>query len=59
MEHVDICKSSKTATEGTNVTRPDLPQDCITCSAKIDSKMDKGFNAVGGLGLFFSLTEVS
>ena len=61
MEHVDICKPSKKATDGTNktVTRPDLPQDCITCSAKIDSKMDKGFNAVGGLGLFFSLTEVS
>ena len=36
----------------------DVPADCIQCSSLIDLKMDKGFNAVGGLGLFFSLTEV-
>ena len=61
MANVDICKPIITTTTGTNdnVTGSDLPQDCLTCSAKIDSKMDKGFNAVGGLGLFFSLTEVS
>jgi len=60
MANVDICKSPKTTATGTNatVTGPELPQDCLTCSTKIDSKMDKGFNAVGGLGLFFSLTEL-
>jgi len=60
MANVDICKPIITTTTGTNdnVTGSDLPQDCLTCSAKIDSKMDKGFNAVGGLGLFFSLTEL-
>ena len=60
MDHVDICKLPLTTTTGKNgtLTGPDLPQDCLPCSAKIDSKMDKGFNAVGGLGLFFSLTEV-
>ena len=25
----------------------------------LDDKIDKGFNAAGGLGLFFALTEVS
>jgi tetraspanin-13/31 len=32
--------------------------DCPTCKSLIDTKIDKGFNAVGGLGLFFSLTEL-
>ena len=56
-ENIDICKPLTTTTAAdSNSTK--LTQDCITCSDKIDSKMDKGFNAVGGLGLFFSLTEV-
>jgi len=56
-QHIDICKPLTTTTAAdSNSTK--LTLDCITCSDKIDSKMDKGFNAVGGLGLFFSLTEI-
>ena len=52
-----------TATNATNTTqggrrKRDLPPDCPTCKSLIDTKIDKGFNAAGGLGLFFSLTEV-
>lgn len=36
----------------------EVTPDCPTCKSLIDTKIDKGFNAVGGLGLFFSLTEL-
>ena len=35
-----------------------LTPDCQTCKALLDDKIDRGFNAAGGLGLFFALTEV-
>jgi len=31
--------------------------DCTTCFSHINNKVDSGFNAAGGLGLFFALTE--
>ena len=36
-----------------------LSDTCVTCKELLDDKIDKGFNAAGGLGLFFALTEVS
>ena len=36
-----------------------LTATCVTCKELLDDKIDKGFNAAGGLGLFFALTEVS
>ena len=36
----------------------ELPNDCPTCKSFLDDKIDRGFNAAGGLGLFFALTEV-
>jgi len=31
---------------------------CLTCFSHINEKVNSGFNAAGGLGLFFSLTEL-
>ena len=45
-------------TEGRKRRKRDVPDDCPVCSDLIVDKIDAGFNAVGGLGLFFSLTEV-
>jgi len=36
-----------------------LTATCVTCKELLDDKIDKGFNAAGGLGLFFALTEVA
>jgi len=33
------------------------PNDCFTCFSHINDKVNSGFNAAGGLGLFFSFTE--
>jgi len=53
--------NNKTASETTPSGRRkrDVSLDCPKCSELIELKMDKGFNAVGGLGLFFSLTELA
>jgi len=32
--------------------------NCLTCFSHINEKVNSGFNAAGGLGLFFSLTEL-
>jgi len=32
--------------------------DCLTCYSHISDKVNSGFNAAGGLGLFFSFTEL-
>jgi tetraspanin-13/31 len=32
--------------------------ECATCFSHINDKVNSGFNAAGGLGLFFSLTEL-
>jgi len=33
-------------------------KDCLTCFSHINDKVNSGFNAAGGLGLFFSFTEL-
>ena len=35
-----------------------LKDTCKTCYSKIEKKVNKGFSAAGGLGLFFSFPEV-
>jgi len=35
-----------------------LSKKCQTCFSHISDKVDSGFNAAGGLGLFFSFTEL-
>eukprot|EP00092_Neocalanus_flemingeri_P063761 GFUD01077213.1.p1 GENE.GFUD01077213.1~~GFUD01077213.1.p1 ORF type:complete len:240 (+),score=54.51 GFUD01077213.1:39-758(+) len=35
-----------------------MKTDCHTCYSHISDKVDSGFNAAGGLGLFFSFTEL-
>jgi tetraspanin-13/31 len=35
-----------------------MKTECKTCFSHISDKVDSGFNAAGGLGLFFSFTEL-
>jgi tetraspanin-13/31 len=35
-----------------------VPKDCFTCYSTIRSQVNSGFNTAGGLGLFFSFTEL-
>jgi len=35
-----------------------ISEDCRTCYSHISDKVNSGFNAAGGLGLFFSFTEL-
>jgi len=35
-----------------------VPEGCFTCFSHINDKVNSGFNAAGGLGLFFSFTEL-
>ena len=53
-----VTAANTTATAADHRRKRDTPADCPTCKSLIDTKIDKGFNAAGGLGLFFSLTEV-
>jgi len=36
----------------------DVPDKCYTCYSLISDKVNSGFNAAGGLGLFFSFSEL-
>ena len=59
--NIPVCRSPNPTTASnasTPVSSFEFPDDCLTCKEFIDIKIDKGFNAVGGLGLFFALTEV-
>ena len=46
------------ATSSGKRRKRDLSVDCFPCKNFLDDKIDRGFNAAGGLGLFFALTEV-
>jgi len=35
-----------------------MSEKCLTCYSHINDKVNSGFNAAGGLGLFFSFTEL-
>jgi len=35
-----------------------MSKNCLTCYSHINDKVNSGFNAAGGLGLFFSFTEL-
>jgi len=54
-----INNKTTSATTPSGRRKRDVTLDCPKCSELIELKMDKGFNAVGGLGLFFSLTELA
>ena len=69
--HISKCSLEPTTTAGTptaapaNITpggkrrkRSLFSPDCQPCKELLDEKIDRGFNAAGGLGLFFALTEV-
>jgi len=69
--HISTCSLEPTTTAGTptaapaNITpggkrrkRSLFSPDCQPCKELLDEKIDRGFNAAGGLGLFFALTEV-
>ena len=49
---VDRCKTEQGTGEFNNGF------NCPTCKAAIQDKINYAFNAAGGLGLFFSFTEV-
>jgi len=70
-KHISTCSFDPiTTTSGTPTAAPanitpdgkrrkrDVPNDCQPCKDFLDDKIDRGFNAAGGLGLFFALTEV-
>jgi len=40
----------------TNVTT--IPEDCVTCYTHVSDRVNYAFNAAGGVGLFFSFTEL-
>ena len=49
-----------TALECTNYGKDgNATLNCANCREKVEDKVDSAFNASGGLGLFFSFTEVS
>ncbi|XP_005111115.1 tetraspanin-13 isoform X2 [Aplysia californica] len=41
-----------------NSTEPDVPCPCDTCFSKLQPVIYKAFSATGGVGLFFSFTEI-
>ena len=45
--------------ECTNFGKLNATGNCDNCRDKVEDKVDSAFNASGGLGLFFSFTEVS
>jgi tetraspanin-13/31 len=67
-DNIPACRSPTTASIATTASanstsagerrKREAPTECFTCKEFIDIKIDKGFNAVGGLGLFFALTEL-
>ena len=53
IKKIDDCKDPSLINNGTR-----LDFGCPTCTDSLDSKIDKAFNATGGLGLFFSFAEL-
>jgi len=56
---LDAARCQKnTALECTNFGKLNATDNCGNCRDKVEDKVDSAFNASGGLGLFFSFTEL-